>query len=42
MGDARGGGGDQRREENSVRVTNLSDDVTEGDLAVSGRTRGPA
>ena len=35
MGDSRGGGGDQRREENSVRVTNLSDDVSEQDLAVS-------
>ena len=35
MGDAREGGGpDRRREENSVRVTNLSDDVTEADLAV--------
>ena len=37
MGDAREGGGpDRRRDENSVRVTNLSDDVTEADLAVRG------
>lgn len=26
----------RRRDENSVRVTNLSDDVTEADLSVSG------
>jgi hypothetical protein len=38
-GDRMDAGPDRRRDENSLRVTNLSEDVTEGDLQVgiSGR-----
>lgn len=36
MADDGGGRGDRRRDENSVRVTNLSEDVSEADLYVGG------